>query len=102
MRRFTWAAACSRAQLSTPRLGQWPISLKLFGTFSPIGIVSATVVSPFVTVFIYSGLLLILLSLIFPILSKPSGIFINLQYTVITYIVKIFSNVPIFCLPGEL
>ena len=75
-----------------------PISLKLFSAFSPIGIVSATVVSPFVTVFIYSGLLLILLSLIFPILSKPSGIFINLQYTVITYIVNLFSNVPNFCL----
>ena len=71
-----------------------PISLKLFGSFSPIGIVSATVVSPFVTIFIYSGLLLIILSLIFPILSKPSGIFINLQYTVITYIVKLFSQVP--------
>ena len=75
-----------------------PISLKLFGSFSPIGIVSATVVSPFITVFIYSGLLLILLSLMFPILSKPSGIFINLQYTVITYIVSIFSSVPNFCL----
>lgn len=75
-----------------------PISLKIFGSFSPIGIVSATVVSPFVTIFIYSGLLLIILSLLLPILSKPSGIFINLQYTVITYIVNIFSNVPNFCL----
>ncbi len=75
-----------------------PISLKIFGSFSPIGIVSATVVSPFVTIFIYSGLVLILLSLAFPILSVPSGIFINLQYTVITYIVNIFSGVPNFCL----
>ncbi len=56
-----------------------PISLKIFGSFSPIGIVSATVVSPFITIFIYSGLVLILLSLAFPILSVPSGIFINLQ-----------------------
>ncbi len=71
-----------------------PISLKLFSAFSPIGIISATVVSPFVTVFIYSGLVLIILSLMFPILSKPSGIFINLQYTVIKYIVNIFSLVP--------
>jgi competence protein ComEC len=76
-----------------------PISLKLFGSFSPIGIISATVVSPFVTVFIYSGLLLIILSLIFPILSKPSGIFINLQYTVIKYIVNIFSLVPNWSIP---
>ena len=71
-----------------------PISLKIFGSFSPIGIVSSTVVSPFVTVFIYSGLVLILLSLIFPFLAKPSGIFINLQYTVITFIVNLFSLVP--------
>ena len=71
-----------------------PISLKIFGAFSPIGIVSSTVVSPFVTIFIYSGLVLILLSLIFPFLAKPSGIFINLQYTVITFIVNIFSLVP--------
>ena len=71
-----------------------PISLKIFGAFSPIGIVSSTVVSPFITIFIYSGLLLILLSLIFPFLAKPSGIFINLQYTVITYIVSFFSLVP--------
>ena len=71
-----------------------PISLKLFGSFSPIGILSATIVSPFITVFIYSGLLLIILSLIFPVLAKASGIFINLQYTVIKSIVKIFSLVP--------
>ncbi len=71
-----------------------PISLKLFGSFSPIGIVSATIVSPFVTIFIYSGLLLIILSLIFPFLAKPSGIFINFQYTVIKHIVNVFSQVP--------
>lgn len=82
-------SAASGAQTVTA-----PISLKIFGSFSPIGIVSATVVSPFVTIFIYSGLILIILSLIFPILSKPSGIFINLQYTVINYIVKFFSLVP--------
>ena len=82
-------SAASGAQTITA-----PISLKIFGSFSPIGIVSATVVSPFVTIFIYSGLILIILSLIFPILSKPSGIFINLQYTVINYIVKFFSLVP--------
>ena len=69
-----------------------PISLKVFGTFSPIGIISATVVSPFVTVFIYSGLFLIILSLLFPVLAKPSGIFINLQYTVINSIVKFFAR----------
>ena len=71
-----------------------PISLKLFSSFCPIGIISATIVSPFVTIYIYSGLALIILSLIFPFLAKASGIFINLQYTVITYIVNFFSLIP--------
>lgn len=82
-------SAASGAQTVTA-----PVSLKIFGSFSPIGIVSSTIVSPFITLFIYSGLALILLSLIFPFLSKASGIFINFQYTVITFIVNIFSLVP--------
>ena len=71
-----------------------PVSLKIFGSYSPIGIIAASVVSPFITIFIYSGLILIILCLVFPDLSKPSGIFINLQYTVIYYLVKIFSLAP--------
>ena len=86
-------SAASSAQTITA-----PISLNIFGAFSPIGIISSTIVSPVVTVFIYSGLALIILSLIFPFLAKPSEFFINLQYTFITYIVKIFSQVPNFSL----
>ena len=73
-----------------------PLSLKLFGSFSPIGIISSVIVSPMVTIFIYSGLLMIFLSLIFPLLAIPSGIFINFQYTVINNLVKFFSLVPNF------
>ena len=69
-----------------------PISLKIFGTFSPIGIIATTVVSPIITIFIYAGLSLILLSLIFPFLSVPSGIFINFLYTIIKFLVNIFSK----------
>ena len=75
-----------------------PISLKIFGSFSPIGILSATVISPFITIFIYSGLALIILSLIFPFISKPSEFIITLQYTIINYLVKFFSQVPNFSL----
>lgn len=73
-----------------------PVSLKIFGSFSPIGIISSVIVSPLVTVFIYSGLLLIFISLIFPVLAIPSGIFINFQYTIINRLVKLFSLVPNF------
>lgn len=73
-----------------------PVSLGLFGTFAPIGIIATAAVSPFITIFIYSGLALIILSLVFPIISVPSGIFINLQYTVIDFIVSLFAKIPVW------
>ncbi len=82
-------AASSGAQIITA-----PISLKVFGSFAPIGIIATSIVSPLITIFIYSGLLLIVLSLIIPILEGPSGIFINFQYNIIKYLVLIFSRVP--------
>lgn len=73
-----------------------PISLKIFGSFCPIGIIASSVVSPFITVFIYSGLVLIVLSLIFPFISNASGFFINLQYNIIKYLVECFCKCPNF------
>jgi len=69
-----------------------PVSLKLFGSFAPVGIIATSVVSPLVTLFIYSGLALIILSLIFPPLAMASGFFINLEYTVLKYLVTFFSK----------
>ena len=69
-----------------------PISLKLFGSFAPVGIIATSVVSPVVTLFIYSGLALIILSLVFPPIAMASGFFINLEYTVIKYLVSFFSK----------
>lgn len=71
-----------------------PISLKIFGSFCPIGIIASSVVSPFITVFIYSGLVLIILSLLFPFISNASGFFINLQYNIIKYFVECFCKCP--------
>lgn len=82
-------ASSTGAQLITA-----PVSLKFFGTFSPIGIIATTVISPFITIFIYSGLFLIFASLIFPAFQKPSGIFVNFLYTIINYIVTFFSQAP--------
>ena len=71
-----------------------PVSIRNFGFFTPIGIIATTVISPLITFFIYSGLILIILSLIFPILMSSSGIFMNLQYTVIKFLVTLFSQFP--------
>ena len=69
-----------------------PVSLKMFGSFAPIGIIATSVVSPVVTIFIYSGLLFIIVSLIIPPLAVPSGIFINLEYTIIKFLISFFSR----------
>lgn len=82
-------SASSGAQVITA-----PVSLKVFGTFSPVGIIATTVISPLITIFIYSGLLLIILSLIFPVIQKPSGYFVNFLYTIIKFFVTFFSHAP--------
>ena len=69
-----------------------PISLSLFGSFAPIGIIATSIISPLVTIFIYSGLAFIILSLIFPPLSIPSAFIINLEYTVIKFFTGLFSK----------
>ncbi len=71
-----------------------PISLKLFGCFSPIGVIATVFVSPFITIFIYTGLILIILSLIFPLLSSYSAIFLSIEYNFIKIIVGAFSKAP--------
>lgn len=82
-------AASTGAQAAT-----LPISAKVFGRVTPIGIISAVFVSPLVTVFIYSGLALIILCLIFPSLVELSGIFMKIQYTLIRNMVIFFSKFP--------
>lgn len=71
-----------------------PISLTLFGSFAPIGIIATSVISPLVTIFIYTGLALIILCLLIPPLAHASGIFINLEYTIISFLTGIISKVP--------
>ena len=68
----------------------------IFKTFAPIGIFATSIVSPIVTIFIYTGLALIILCLIIPVLAGPSAIIINLEYTVISFITGLFSKVPVW------
>lgn len=82
-------SASASAQIFTA-----PISLKIFRSFYPIGIIATSVISPLVTIYIYSGLILIILSLIFPSLSGASGIFVNFEYNIIKNIVIFFSKAP--------
>ncbi|MCR4735703.1 MAG: ComEC/Rec2 family competence protein [Treponema sp.] len=82
-------AASSGAQLFTA-----PISLCIFGSCNPIGIIASVIVSPLVTIFIYTGIALIILSIIIPPIASASGIFMNILYTIIDFLVGIFSKFP--------
>lgn len=73
-----------------------PISLKLFGSYSPIGIIATCFVSPLITLFIYIGLFFILLSLILPFMSNISAFFMNFLYNIIKILVMTFSKVPVW------
>ncbi|MCR4954642.1 MAG: ComEC/Rec2 family competence protein [Treponema sp.] len=82
-------ASSTGAQLFTA-----PVSLAMFGSCNPFGIIASVFLSPLVTIFIYAGLALIILSLIFPPLAKTSGIFMNILYTIIRFLVLLFAKVP--------
>ncbi len=84
----------SFASSSSAQLTSIPLSLKIFGSFNPLGVVASTIVSPLITIFIYSGLILIVFCLIFPYFTNPCGFFIKFQYNLIKKIVFIFSRFP--------
>ncbi len=82
-------ASSSGAQILTA-----PLSLKIFGVFSPAGIIATVFASPLVTFFIYSGLLVFILSLAFPFLASAGAIFMDFLYNVTEKTVMIFSVFP--------
>ena len=73
-----------------------PISLKMMDTFAPVGIISTVVISPLITIFIYSGLLLIIICLIFPFFVPAADFFLKIIYNSIAFIVMIFAKFPLY------
>lgn len=71
-----------------------PISLKVFGYFSPGGIISTLVVSPVITVFLYMGIVLLTLSLCFPAFAVLAGSLMNVIYWFISKMVEFWSFIP--------
>ncbi|MBS7261823.1 MAG: ComEC/Rec2 family competence protein [Treponema sp.] len=73
-----------------------PVSAKMFGMITPVGIVSSVFVSPFVTLFIYSGLFFIVTGLLFPPICCIGEFFMRIQYNLISSMVGFFAKVPAF------
>ena len=71
-----------------------PISAVLFKMLNPIGIISSVVVSPLISVFLTLSIFGILFSILFPFLSSYFYSIINTLYTLIVYLVSLFSKCP--------
>lgn len=86
--------ACNLAASAGAQTTTIPVSLKFFGAINPIGIISTVFVSPLISLFIYSGLIFIIISLMIPQLVTAGGIFLNLQYNLIVILVDFFAGFP--------
>ena len=71
-----------------------PISLCLFGSVMPGGIIAGIIVTPLVVFFLYTGLAGIVLSLCFPFLSDICGNFMKALYFCIKTAVLTFARLP--------
>ena len=71
-----------------------PVTLSLFGTFMPVGVIATPLVSPLVTVFIYAGIVCIGLSLALPFFAPLAGAVMNAIYGLIKLLVLFFARAP--------
>ena len=77
-----------------------PISAKIWGFVTPIGVLSSMVISPLVTCFLIMSLIFIILSLIFPFLTIPLGKIVQILYYAIKYIGIFFAKFPPISIGG--
>ena len=72
-----------------------PICLKYFGFYSPSGIICTMVISPLITIFLYSGILCMILCFFIPNFSYLASHLLNFCYSIIIRIVDLFSFIPV-------
>jgi ComEC/Rec2-related protein len=73
-----------------------PVSLKLFGKIMPGGIIASLVISPLIMLFIYGGIVCMLLCFLCPFFLKVTAFFMKILYTIIKICVLFFSQIPGF------
>ncbi|MCR5612812.1 ComEC/Rec2 family competence protein [Treponema sp.] len=72
-----------------------PICVKLFGFFSPAGIVCTLLVSPLITIFLYCGLIFMCVSFFIPGFVFIAGFLMNALYWIIRLIAGLGSVIPV-------
>ncbi|OJF76205.1 MAG: hypothetical protein BKP49_08670 [Treponema sp. CETP13] len=71
-----------------------PVTIGLFGSIMPIGLISSVIVSPLASIFLVFGLCCIILGMVVPILMSPLGFAVQFFYTILEHIVLFFSQFP--------
>jgi competence protein ComEC len=71
-----------------------PAAILFWGYITPISIISSTVISPLITVFMVTGIVCVAASFILPFLLFPLGGIMNAVYQCIAFLVRIFAQVP--------
>ena len=71
-----------------------PVALKMFGFFTPWGIISTVVVSPLISMFFILSLAAIALCLLLPFLAPVFNYIMNAAYNLIAVTVQLFALLP--------
>ncbi len=71
-----------------------PISMSLFGSFAPVGVVATVFAAPLVSIFFALAVVAVILCLCMPFLSGLFGDILNLFYDIIAGMVRFFSMCP--------
>ncbi|MBO4318909.1 MAG: ComEC/Rec2 family competence protein [Treponema sp.] len=71
-----------------------PISISLFGSFAPVGIVATVFAAPLISLFFTLSIIAIILCLCMPFLSGVFGGILNMFYNFIVWIVEFFAKCP--------
>lgn len=94
-KRFFPKLASALSESAGAQIFTAPVTLSLFGKIMPVGIISSVIVSPFVIIFLYTGLFGTLLSLAIPFLGGGFSVIMNVIYLILKKLVLFFAKAPI-------
>ena len=87
-------SACALGASAGAQFFTAPITARLFGAVYPVGILASALISPAVTVFIYSSLVCIALCLAFPFFVPLAACLMQFEYALIKRAVLLFAQFP--------
>lgn len=71
-----------------------PVGIIKFGIFSPSGIITTMIVSPLISIFLFTGVFSFILCLVFPVFCSFCGCILNLIYDIIVQVIRFWSFIP--------